>query len=114
MWNPNVAKRATYFFAKGYLGADGLQRDQQAVMVRYLFGGVSRSPWHGTLRFRAADLLTQMDSASDRVIEELNTIAAIQAQLTRTMLPDERPMAPARVMRDTAAVSSAARVGVRR
>ena len=107
MWEPRVAGRATYFFAKGYLGADGLQRDHQAVMVRYLFGGVSRSPWTGTLRFHARDRLARLDSAGERVIEELNTVAAIQARLTRSMLPGYYPMVPARVIPDSAAVSSA-------
>jgi hypothetical protein len=109
MWEPRVAGRATYFFAKGYLGADGLQRDHQAVMVRYLFGGVSRSPWTGTLRFHARDRLARLDSADERVIEELNTVAAIQAQLTRSMLPGYDPVVPARVTPDSATVSSASR-----
>ncbi len=87
MWDPRLADRATFFFARGYLGADGYQRESEAVMVRYLYGGVSRSAWNGSLDFQASDLLHQPDRATMRSVEELNTMAAIQAQLARTMLP---------------------------
>jgi hypothetical protein len=109
MWDPRVAKRATYFFAKGYLGADGVQRGSEAVMVRYLFGGVSRSQWGGTLRFSARDLSVTAGPVDERVIDELSTVAAIQAELTRTMLPDGDVVAPAPVTVDTGRVSSTSR-----
>jgi hypothetical protein len=109
MWDPRVAERTTYFFAKGYLGADGLQRGNEAVMVRYLFGGVSRAPWRGTLRFSAGDLRITADPADERVIDELNTVAAIQSEITRTMLPDGELVVPAPVTVDTGRVSSTSR-----
>lgn len=87
MWDPRVAARSTFFFAKGYLGADGYQREQQAVMVRYLYGGVSRAPWDGTLRFTTRDLLVAPDESTSRALEDLNLMAAIQGALARTMLP---------------------------
>lgn len=87
MWEPKVAERATFFFAKGYLGADGFQRAGQAVMVRYLYGGVSRSDWEGVLKFDAMDLLRRPDSALLSAVDHLTTITAIQTELSRTMLP---------------------------
>jgi hypothetical protein len=88
MWDPRVADRATFFFAKGYLGLDGFQRGEQAIMVRYLYGGVSRSRWKGTLRFNAADLLRQPDSSTLRLVDEMTTMGEIQNAISRTVLPD--------------------------
>lgn len=88
MWNPRLADRATYFFARGYLGADGYQRNRKAVMVRYLYGHVSRSDWNGALDFDAADLVQRPDSALQREVGDLVMISAIQTELARTMLPD--------------------------
>ena len=88
MWDPRVANRATYFFAKGYLGFDGYQRNHEAIMVRYLYGGVSRSQWNGTLRFNAADLLRRPDASTLRTVDELTLMAAIQGEIARTLLPE--------------------------
>ncbi len=88
MWDPRVANRATYFFAKGYFGFDGFQRDNQAIMVRYLYGGVSRSEWNGTLRFDAADLLRRPDESTLRTVDELTLMGAIQGEIARTLLPE--------------------------
>jgi arylsulfatase A-like enzyme len=87
MWEPRLADRATFFFAKGYLGADGYQRSREAIMVRYLYGGVSRAEWDGTLGFQATDLLQTADSATLRTLDDLKMMAAIQTELSRTMLP---------------------------
>jgi arylsulfatase A-like enzyme len=88
MWNPRLTDRATYFFARGYLGADGYQRNRQAVMVRYLYGHVSRSDWNGALSFDAADLVQRPDAALQREVDDLVMISAIQTELARTMLPN--------------------------
>ena len=93
MWDPRVAKRATYFFAKGYFGFDGYQRDHQAIMVRYLYGGVSRSEWNGTLRFDAADLLRRPDESTLRTVDELTMMGAIQGEIARTLLPGANRLA---------------------
>ena len=61
MWEPALADRTTFFFARSYLGADGYQRSNEAVMVRYLYGGVLRAEWNGALRFRATDLINEPD-----------------------------------------------------
>lgn len=87
MWEPEVADRTTFFFAKSYLGADGYQRKREAVMVRYLFGGVSRTTWNGALRFQAKDLLRQNDQATVGTVDDLMMMAAIQTELARSMLP---------------------------
>ncbi len=87
MWEPAIADRATFFFAKGYLGADGYQRSHEAIMVRYLYGGVSRARWNGTLTFQATDMLREPDSAMMATVGDLTTMAAIQQELARTMLP---------------------------
>ena len=89
MWDPRVANRATYFFAKGYFGFDGYQRDHQAIMVRYLYGGVSRSAWNGTLRFNAADLLRRPDESTLATVDELTLMGAIQGEIAKTLLPGE-------------------------
>ena len=87
MWEPAVADRTTFFFARSYLGADGYQRSNQAVMVRYLYGGVLRSPWNGTLRFRATDEVGASDGKVLHPVDDLTMMAAIQTELARTMLP---------------------------
>ena len=87
MWDPRIADRATFFFAKGYLGADGFQQHNEAIMVRYLYGGVSRSEWKGTLRFSAADLMRTPDDSMLATVRDLNRMAAIQQALSATMLP---------------------------
>jgi hypothetical protein len=87
MWERALADRATFFFARGYLGADGVQRSNEAVMVRYLYGGVSRSEWNGTLTFQATDLLRQPDAELLRTVDDLTMMAAIQTELSRTLLP---------------------------
>jgi hypothetical protein len=88
MWQPQVADRATFFFAKGYLGADGYQRARQAVMVRYLYGGVSRAPWSGTLSFQASDLIRTSGPDLLKEVDYLIQMSAIQSELSRSMLPD--------------------------
>ena len=87
MWNNKLADRATFFFAKGYLGADGYQRANRAVMVRYLYGGVSASKWNGKLQFQTSDLMQSADDELYRDLDNLTTMSAIQVQLSRTMLP---------------------------
>lgn len=87
IWNPELQRRATYFFARGYLGADGFQQGGEAIMVRYLYGGVSRSTWDGSLRFTTTDLLRRPDSSSLRIVDELHLMAALQTELARSMLP---------------------------
>lgn len=105
MWDPRVADRATYFFAKGYLGADGYQHANEAVMVRYLYGGVSRSAWNGVLRFKTTDLLKEADSSLRGTVSDLNLMAAIQERLTHTMLPGESNLATPPVRRRDASGS---------
>jgi arylsulfatase A-like enzyme len=87
MWDARLASRTTYFFAREYLGADGYQRDAEAVMLRYLYGGVSRAEWNGQLRFRVSDLLQRADTVARRVARDLRLTGAVQQRLTRTMLP---------------------------
>ena len=87
MWDPALADRTTFFFARGYLGADGYQRSNEAVMVRYLYGGVLRAAWHGTLSFRATDAVNPSDSKVQHPVDDLTMMAAIQTELARTMLP---------------------------
>jgi hypothetical protein len=87
MWDAALADRTTFFFARSYLGADGYQRSNEAVMVRYLYGGVSRSDWNGALRFRVTDLLDEPGGNVLHPVDDLTMMAAIQAELARTMLP---------------------------
>lgn len=90
LWDERVARRTTFFFAREYLGADGYQQASTAVMLRYLYGGVSRAPWAGRLQFRSRDLLARDDSMAARVARDLELMSGIQQALTRTMLPGER------------------------
>jgi arylsulfatase A-like enzyme len=87
MWDPALADRTTFFFARSYLGADGYQRSNEAVMVRYLYGGVLRAEWNGTLRFRATDAISRADGRVLHPVDDLTMMAAIQAELARTLLP---------------------------
>jgi hypothetical protein len=89
MWDARLRSRATYFLAREYLGADGYQREAEAVMLRYLYGGVSRAEWRGQLRFRVSDLLQRVDTVAHRVARDLRMVSAVQQRLTRTMLPEE-------------------------
>ena len=86
MWEPALADRTTFFFARSYLGADGYQRSNEAVMVRYLYGGVLRAEWNGQLRFRASDAISS-DGEVLHPVDDLTMMAAIQTELARTMLP---------------------------
>jgi arylsulfatase A-like enzyme len=104
MWERALADRATFFFAKGYLGADGYQRSNEAVMVRYLYGGVSRAEWNGTLSFQATDLLRQPDAELLRTVDDLTMMAAIQTELARTMLPSVRRLSRPAERRDSGLV----------
>jgi hypothetical protein len=56
-------------------------------MVRYLYGGVLRAEWNGTLRFRATDAVKASDGQVLHPVDDLTTMAAIQAELARTLLP---------------------------
>lgn len=87
LWDPRLQDRTTYFFAREYLGADGYIRADEAVMYRYLYGGVSRAPWDGTLAFHSRDLLRRDDSTAVRVARELELVSAVTHLLSRTMLP---------------------------
>ena len=89
LWDPRLVRRKTYFFARSYLGADGFSRGNEAVMLKYLFGGVSRSRFDGELHFDAKDMLVADDSLSFEVARELNDISRIQLALGRTMILDE-------------------------
>ena len=89
MWDPALADRTTFFFARSYLGADGYQRANEAVMVRYLYGGVLRSEWQGRLHFRATDALDASEAKGLHAVDDLTMMAAIQTELARTMLPTE-------------------------
>ncbi|HEX7122239.1 MAG TPA: sulfatase-like hydrolase/transferase, partial [Gemmatimonadaceae bacterium] len=91
MWDPRLRDRTTYFFAREYLGADGYIRPNEAVMFRYLYGGVSRASWDGTLRFHSRDLLRRDDSTAVRVARELELVSAVTYLLSRTMLPELLP-----------------------
>ena len=111
MWEQGLADRATFFFAKGYLGADGYQRSNEAVMVRYLYGGVSSAEWNGTLTFQAADLLRQPDAELLRTVDDLTMMAAIQTELSRSMLPSVGHLARPAEHRDSGHVHRAAAAG---
>jgi hypothetical protein len=111
MWEQGLADRATFFFAKGYLGADGYQRSNEAVMVRYLYGGVSSAEWNGTLAFQAADLLRHPDAGLLRTVDDLTMMAAIQTELSRSMLPSIGHLAKPAEHRDSGHVHRAAAAG---
>jgi hypothetical protein len=106
MWDPALADRTTFFFARGYLGADGYQRAREAVMVRYLFGGVLRAPWNGTLRFRATDAVTASEGKVLHPVDDLTMMAAIQTELARTMLPTVGHLSRVPQARDVKRVSA--------
>lgn len=74
MWDARLPARTTYFFAREYLGADGYLREGEAVMLRYLYGGVSRAEWRGELRFRVSDLLQRADTVAQRVARDLRLV----------------------------------------
>ena len=114
MWNPRLADRATFFFAKGYLGADGYQQASRAVMVKYLYGGISTSKWNGTLQFSATDLLESAEDEQLRDLDKLTLMAAIQTQLSRTMLPSMNRLAQPQESRGSRAAAKTGDVSLPR
>lgn len=78
MWDPRLAQRRIFIYAQGYLGADGYVDPQRAVMLNYFLGSVAQTPWHGMLRFTAADLLAaRRGGASDSMAATLHRSVAL-------------------------------------
>jgi len=85
LWDSRLQQRKTYFFARGYLGADGFRDGNEVVMIKYLFGGVSATPWTGTMKFEATDLLHTAPEKTEAVSSELFRLSALQSALATFM-----------------------------
>jgi hypothetical protein len=86
LWDERISARKTYFLAQAYLGAAGYLRGDEAVMLKYLFGGVFRTRLDDELHFEADDILPESDSATQAVTRELHMLSKIQIALGRSMV----------------------------
>ncbi|MBC7894824.1 MAG: sulfatase-like hydrolase/transferase [Cytophagaceae bacterium] len=77
MWNPALTDRRVFIFAQGYLGVDGYVEGDRAVMMNYMYKGVSESRGP-RLEFSPRQLMQTPDSTSRAVTSVLWEVNKIQ------------------------------------
>lgn len=77
MWNPALGNRRVFIFAQGYLGVDGYIEGDRAVMLNYMYKGVSESRG-SRLEFSPRQLLQTPESTSREVTSVLWEVNRIQ------------------------------------
>ncbi len=75
IWNPDLARRTTYFFANSWLGADGYHAKGKFFMRSYLSDSVYMNE---RLHFDASNLVPSTSPTSLEVIHSVNQIVALQ------------------------------------
>jgi arylsulfatase A-like enzyme len=75
IWNPALADRTTFFFAKPMFGADGYASRGQFFMWHYFSGTIYKKP---TAEFEPSDIVPRQSSTARDVTTDISTMVALE------------------------------------
>lgn len=75
IWNPELAARKTFFFAKPMFGADGYSADGQFFMWHYFSDTIYKKP---TAEFDPSDIIPRTSATAANVTTDISTMVAIE------------------------------------